>query len=139
MKRIYEILDECKLEEDLNGVFKILRENDSPALREVLRCTYHPNAEWYVQDLPENYVQPDTLPGISQTNLYTEIKRIYLFQKGHAMADQLSQEKRELLLTQLLEGLEPGDTQVVLNIFKKDQEIQGLDKNSVNLVFPNLI
>jgi hypothetical protein len=139
IKRIYEILDECKLEEDIEGVFRILRENDSPALREVLRCTYHPNADWYVKELPEDYILPDTLPGISQTNLYTEIKRIYLFQKGHAMADQLSQEKRLQLLTQLLEGLEPGDVQVLLNIFKKDQEIQGLDKNSVNLVFPDLI
>ena len=93
MKRIYEILEECKLQENLDDVLRILKQNQSPALKEVLRCAYHPNAEWYFKDWPKGYRKPDTLPGISQTNLYTEINRIYLFQKGHPVADKMTQEK----------------------------------------------
>lgn len=139
MKRIYEILDECKLCETIPGILHTLVKNDSPTLREVLRCAYHPNAQWYFNDWPKGYRKQDTLPGISQTNLYTEIKRIYLFQKGHPTADAMTQERRHVLLVNLLEGMEHDEGQVLIDIFNGDLQIDGLNKETVNQIYPGLI
>lgn len=139
IKRIYEILDECRLAETLEEVVHILRSNDSPTLREVFKCAYHPYTQWYLSDIPDNYKKPDTLPGISRTQLYTEFRRIYLFQKGHPTADSLSEEKRKNLLTQILEGLEPDDAQIFIDVLRKDLQIQDLTPEVINAAFPGLL
>lgn len=139
MKRIYEILDECKLQETVDGILTILGNNDTPALRSILQYTYDPYFQWTVSEFPTEYKRPDTLPGISQTNMYTELRRIYLFQKGHPVADKIEPEKRNKLLMQLLEGMEFDDAQVFINILKKDLGIDGLDKDSINRLYPGLI
>ena len=120
--------------ETLDEVVNVLKANDSPTLREVFKCAYHPYTQWYLSDIPDNYKKPDTLPGISRTQLYTEFRRIYLFQKGHPTADGLSPEKRKNLLTQILEGLEPDDAQVFVDVLRKDLQIQDLTPEIINKV-----
>ena len=139
MKRIYEILDECRLCETLDEVVNVMKKYDSPTIREVFKCAYHPYTEWYLSDIPEDYKKPDTFPGISRTQLYTEFRRIYLFQKGHPVADTLSEEKRKNLLTQILEGLEPDDAQIFIDVLRKDLKIQDLTPEVINLAFPGLL
>lgn len=139
MKRIYEILDECKLCESIPGILQTLVRNDSPALREVLLCAYHPDAKWYFNDWPQGYRKQDTLAGISQTNLYTEIKKLYLFSIGNPTADSMTQERRHVLLVNLLEGLENEEAQLVIDIFKGDLQIDGLNKDTINQLYPDLI
>jgi hypothetical protein len=139
MKRIHEILEECKLCETVREIQQILFDNQSAALKEVLLCAYHPRAEWYFDELPQGYRPQDTLPGISQTNLYTEVKKLYLFSKGNPTADAMTQERRHVLLVNLLEGMENEEAQVVIDIFRGDLQIDGLNKDTVNEVFPGLI
>ena len=139
MKRIYEIIEECKLCESIPGILQTLARNDSPALREVLLCTYHPDAKWYFNDWPQGYRKQDTLAGISQTNLYTEIKKLYMFSIGNPTADSMTQERRHVLLVNLLEGLENEEAQLVIDIFKGDLQIDGLNKDTVNQLYPGLI
>lgn len=139
MIRIYEILDECRLCETLDEVVNVMKKYDSPTIREVFKCAYHPYTEWYLSDIPEDYKKPDTLPGISRTQLYTEFRRIYLFQKGHPVADTLSEEKRKNLLIQILEGLEPDDAQIFIDVLRKDLKIQDLTPEVINLAFPGLL
>jgi len=139
MTRIYEILDECRLCETLDEVVNVMRKYDSPTVREVFKCAYHPYTEWYLSDIPSDYKKPDTFPGISRTQLYTEFRRIYLFQKGHPIADTLSEEKRLNLLTQILEGLEPDDAQIFIDVLRKDLKIQDLTPEVINLAFPGLL
>lgn len=139
MKRIWEILEDCKLCETVIGIQQTLARNDSPALREVLLCAYHPNAKWYFSDFPQGYRKQNTIPGISQTNLYTEIKKLYMFSVGNPTADKMTQEKRHVLLVNLLEGMEDEEAQVVIDIFRGDLQIDGLNKDTINQVFPGLI
>ena len=139
MKRIYEILEDCKLCETIPGILETLHRNDSAALREVLLCAYHPDAKWYFNDWPQGYRKQDTLAGISQTNLYTEVKKLYLFSKGNPTADALTQDRRHVLLVNLLEGMEHDEGQIVIDIFNGDLKIDGLNKDTVNQVFPGLI
>lgn len=139
MKRIWEIIDECKLCETIPGILQTLARNDSAALREVLLCAYHPNAKWYFNEWPQGYRKQDTLPGISHTNLYTEIKKLYLFSKGNPTADAMTQERRHVLLVNLLEGMENEEAQLVIDIFKGDLQVDGLNKDTINQLYPGLI
>ena len=89
--------------------------------------------------MPHNYKIPDTKPGISICQLGTEMRRLYLFQKGNATAENLSARKQNELLIQLLESLEPREAEVVMGIFKKDQGVKGLTYNFVKEAFPQML
>lgn len=136
---IYEIIEQAKQAQTARDALEILKKYNTETLEQVLYFTYHPQAEWYVSEFPEQYHKPDTYPGISYTNLYTELRRIYLFQKGHPDADKLSDKRRNELLLQILESMEPPEAQVFINIMKGDLGIKGLTPESINAYFPNLI
>jgi hypothetical protein len=139
MKRIYEILEECKMQESVQDIQRVLLNYDTPALRQVLKCAYFPGTEWYFDSIPEDYKKPDTLPGVAISDLYTEVNRLYIFCKGHPIADSLSQQKRKELFLQLIEGMEPDEAQVVVDVMRGDLQIDGLNKETINQIFPNLI
>ena len=90
--------------------------------------------------MPEGYKVPsDMLPGLSGTQLSTELRKLYLFQKGHPSAEALSEDKRTQLLLQLLEALEPREAEVIIGIFNKDQGVKGLDYKFVKEAFPQML
>lgn len=133
MKQIYEVINECRLAGDLNKVMQILNENTSKVLHDVLYFTYHPDAKWYITEFPKNYKKPDTLPGVSISNLYTESRMLYLFQVGHPTADGLTPQRRNELLLQILEGMEPGEAHLFVDIMLGDLGIPGL---TYEILFP---
>lgn len=138
MKQIYEIINECKAAPDVNSALHIIAANANAVLKQVLYYTYHPKAKWYISEFPKNYKKPDTLPGVSISNLYSEIRRLYLFQVGHPTADALNETRRNELLLQTLEGMEPGEAEVFVNIMKGDLGIKDLTYTEIEKVFPNL-
>jgi hypothetical protein len=138
MKEIYEILNEVKAAKTFHEKRNILAGNDTPILREVIKCAYHPNAQWYNDALPKQYKPIDTLPGIAMTNLFSEMKRLYLFSKGNPTADALTPEKRNQLLTNILEGMEPNEAKVFINILQGDLDI-GLELVDIKILYPDLI
>jgi hypothetical protein len=138
MKQIYEVIEECKLADSMEGVLNILNQNGSLVLQKVLYYTYHPRAKWYISEFPKDYKEPDTLPGVSISNLYTEIRRLYLFQVGHPEAAKLTEQRRNELLLQTLEGMERKEAEVFVDIMKGDLGIQGLNYEEISKVFPDL-
>jgi len=93
-----------------------------------------------IKDLPDNYQIPvANLPGLSPAQLSTQIRKLYLFRKGDPTAEKLTPRKREELLIQLLESLEPREAEVVMGIFNKDLGVRGLDYKFVKEAFPKLI
>ena len=113
--------------------------NLSKTLHDVLLLTYHPNYQWYFNELPDEYRIPDVPPGMGYTQLSTELRKLYMFQKGHQTADSLTERKRKELLIQFLENLEPREAEVVMGIFQKDQHVRGLDYKFVKEAFPNML
>jgi hypothetical protein len=67
------------------------------------------------------------------------MRKLYLFRKGDATAEKLDDRKRNELIIQLLESLEPREAEVVVGIFKKDQGVKGLDYKFVKEAFPQLL
>lgn len=139
MKNMYEIFDEFEEASSKKEKMKVIEQNLSKALHDVLLLTFHPQYEWLVKDIPENYRVPDTKPGISFCQIGTELRKLYLFQKGHPTAETLTPRKQNELLIQLLESLEPREAEVIIGIFKKDQGVKGLTYKFVKEAFPNML
>lgn len=136
---IYEVFEKFEAAKTKAEKVKVLTDNKSVTLMKVFQLAYHPGFQWLVNDLPPRYKQPDTLPGISFGSLDTELRRLYLFEKGNPAAERLSKEKQEELLTTLLESLEPKEAKVVLGILKKDLGVKGLTYKLIAETFPGCL
>lgn len=139
IKNVYEILNELELAETRQQKKEVMLNNDLYHFREVLKYTFDPTIEFYVdKTFPTEYIKPDTAPGIRYAGIESEIRRAYLFVKGDPTADSLSEEKRKILLLQLLESFEPQEAVVWFNMMKKDLKIKGLTAALVKEVYPTL-
>lgn len=138
-KFFYEILSEIDNTNSKNTKKEILLNNNTPYLQNLLYLTFHPDVHFYPSSFPKEYKAPDTAPGISFSDLQSELKRVYLFQKGNEIADKLTEEKRTILLLQMLESFEPREAEVLINMFKKDLKTRGLTYNLVKETFPTLL
>lgn len=140
MRNIYEIFDDFEMASNKKERMKVIGDNLSKTLVDVLQLTFHPNFQWLITEVPEEYVPTmQTLPGISRTQLSTELRKLYLFQKGNSGAENLQPAKRVQLLCQLLEALEPREAEVVMGILRKDQGVTGLDYKFVKEAFADLL
>jgi hypothetical protein len=139
MKNIYEVFDEFEEAKNKKERMEVIQKNLSKTLVEVLELTYHPDILWKIKDMPDNYKVPDTLPGISLNQLSTEIRKLYMFRLGNPTAEKLLPRKMNELLIQLLESIEPREAEVVIGIFRKDQNVKGLDYKFIKEAFPKLL
>lgn len=139
MKNIYEVFDEFELAKNKKERMGVIGNNLSKVLTDVLKLTFDPAYEWYIKEVPEGYVIKDVPAGMSYAQLSTELRKMYMFQKGHPTADTLTPKKREQLLVEYLQNLEPREAEVVMGIFNKDLGVKGLDYKFVKEAFPNLI
>ena len=140
MKQIYEIFDEFEAAKNNRDRMAVLAKNNSPTLVEVLKLTFHPEFSWKVTELPDNYKVPsDVLPGITYDNLNSQLRRLYMFRNGDPTAEKLTEKRRNEILIQLLESMEPRCAEIVLGIFQKDQHVRGLTYNFVKEAYPNLL
>lgn len=139
MKNMYEIFDEFEVASSKKEKMAVIEKNLSKTLVQVLELAFHPDYQFLINEMPEEYKIPDTLPGISTAQLSTEIRKLYLFRKGDATAEKLSEEKRKQLLLQLIESLEPREAEVVIGILNKDLGVKGLTYKFVKEAFPKLL
>lgn len=140
MKNIYEVFDEFELSTNKKERMAVVEKNLTKTLVQVFELAYHPQYEWLINEMPDNYIIPtDMLPGLSPQTLSTQLRKLYLFQKGNPAAEVLTKEKRQQLLLQLLESIEPREAEVVIGILSKDLGVKGLDYKFVKEAFPNLL
>jgi hypothetical protein len=140
MKNIFEVLDEFEMAENKKDRMAVIERNLSKTLVEVFELTYHPNYEWLIKEMPDNYKIPnDVLPGITSAQLSNQIRKMYMFRKGDEMAEKLTPQKRNELLLQILESLEPREAEVIIGIFQKDLGVKGLNYKFIKEAFPNLL
>lgn len=140
MKNIYEIFDEFENAKNKKDRMSVIEKNLNPTLVKVLELCFHPQYQWLVKELPENYKVPtDVLPGITFDNLNSQLRRLYLFRIGDTTAEVLTEARRKEILVQMLESIEPREAEVILGIFRKDFGVKGLDYKFVKEAFPNLL
>lgn len=137
---MYEILKEIELAPSKKEKQQVLLNNANEWFKQLLVYAYHPNYQFYITKFPKEYIPPnDTAPGISFSDLQSELKRVYLFLKGNPTADILTPEKRNVLLIQMLESFEPDEAKVFINMMNKDLKTKGLTYNLIKETFPELL
>jgi len=139
MKNIYEIFDEFEVATTKQQRMDVIGKNLSQVLVDVLKMGFHPEPKWYINEIPEGYVVKDVPAGMSYASLSTEMRKLYMFQKGNETADKLTDRKREQLLVELLQNLEPREAEVVMGIFRKDFGVKGLNYKFVKEAFPAML
>jgi hypothetical protein len=125
-----EILTKVNNAKMKDDKIKVLRDNDSVPLRQILKGAFDPKIEW---DLPEGsppYKVNEAPAGTEHTLLFTESKRLWHFVKG---ADpKLSKTKKEMMYIQMLEGLHADEAQLLINV--KEKKLNSLYKGLTDAV-----
>jgi hypothetical protein len=139
MKNIYEIFDEFELAVTNQQRMDVIGKNLSKVLTEVLQLGFHPDPKWHFDEMPDGYVIKNVPAGMGYASLSTELRKLYMFQKGNETADKLTDKKREQLLVEFLQNLEPREAEVVMGIFRKDFGVKGLNYKFVKAAFPAML
>jgi hypothetical protein len=140
MKPLYEIFDDFESAKSKKEKMEVIGKNLSQTLVDVLKLTYHPVFKWKIKQLPENYRVPnDILPGITYDSLNAQLRRLYIFLEGNETAEKIDDKRRNELLIQMLESIEPREAEIILGIFQKDLGVKGLDYKFVKEAFPDLL
>lgn len=139
MKNMYEVFDDFKKAKTRAEKIDVLRNDRRRILKDVLQGAFHPKIEFIFKKAPE-YTPSDAPPGLGYTSIEQEMKRIYLFVKDHPRTDpNLTQQRKEQILIQILEALESREAEVFMNMILKDLKVKGLDEKLVREAFPGLI
>jgi len=114
---------------------KVLQENDSVALRQVLKAAFDPKIEWAVPKGDVPYKVNEAPLGTDHTILGQEAKRLYLFVKGGDST--VKQSQRELIFIQLLEGLSADEAEFLVAVVnnKINNKYKGFTANLVKEAF----
>jgi hypothetical protein len=113
----------------------ILKENDSDALRMVLKSSFDPNIEWVFPNGEVPYQKIEAAEGTEHTVLRKESRKLYRFIKGGD--NTIPQFKKENLFIQMLEGLHETEAQLIVDAKDKKlhQVYKGLSDNVVKEAF----
>lgn len=137
-KNIYEVFNDFTTVKTKQDRLSILHKNDTWALRMVLQAVFHPNVKFDVK-VPQ-YNKIDVPAGMSYEHMTSALSRAYLFQEGNPKRPPaLTEKRREELLIQLLESLEPPEAEVFANMLRKDLKVPYLTQALVNEAFPGLL
>ena len=130
-----EVLKKVHNAKTKNKKIEILKENNSDALRMVLKSSFDPNIEWVFPEGEVPYQKNEAAEGTEHTVLRKESRKLYRFIKGGD--NTLPQFKKENLFIQMLEGLHESEAQLIVDAKDKKlhQVYKGLSDNVVKEAF----
>jgi hypothetical protein len=135
VRPVYEVIRRAKNKRSKTDKAKELKDNESWALKDILRGAYDSTVEFNfpVGDPPYTPSQEHNAPA----NLLKEHKRFINFVVG-GPGDKLPAFKREKILFEILEGVHPEDAKLVIKMINK-QKLDGISRPVVEEAFPGLL
>ena len=130
-----EILDKVHKAKSKDQKVRILRENNTDALRMVLKAGFDPNIRWIFPEGEVPYTPNDAPEGTDHSVLAMEAKKLWHFIEG---ADrETKQHRKEAMFFQMLEGLHESEAKLVIAAKDKNlhQIYKGLSGNVVREAF----
>ena len=128
---ISEILEKVSKVKTKKEKVTILQQYNHDALRMVIKASFDPNIEWALPDGDVPYTRNDAPEGTEHTSLSYESRKLYHFIKGGD--NRITQNKREAMFVQMLEGLHESEAAVL--VAAKDKKLhqmyKGLSKHVV--------
>ena len=130
-----EILDKVHKAKTKDQKVKILRENNTDALRMLLKAAYDPKIKWVFPAGEVPYTPNDAPAGTEHTVLAMEAKKLWHFIQG--ADNQTKQHRKESMFFQMLEGLHESEAKLLVNAKDKKlhQVYKGLSTNVVREAF----
>ncbi len=132
---ISEILTKVNNAKDKTKKIQVLKDNDSSALRMVLKGAFDPNIKWALPTGTPPYMANEAPKGTEHTLLENEAKRLWHFVEG---ADaETTKTQKETMYIQILEGLHKEEAEVLLNMKDKrlNKVYKGLSESVVKEAF----
>ena len=140
MKRlsIPEVLESLENKSSEEKV-KILKENDSKALRDILALNFRDDVIFNLpKERPSELKLEETPIGLSTNTLYQQSRKLKIFIKGSGY-DHLPQLKRENLFLQILESIHSSEAELLLQLCVDRKLKTSLTLEEVNKAFPGLV
>lgn len=136
---IPQIFEEVEKASTKEAKIKTFRAYDHPILRGILQINFDPNVKVHLPEGEPPYKKDKEIPiGYSETNLYAEFRRFYIWLDDKA---NLSKMRKEQLFIQFLEGIHWTEAEVIC--LAKDRKLQtkfkSVKEDLVREAFPNLL
>ena len=134
-KLVHEVLTEVGSRKRKIDRIQILKENESWALKDIIRGSMDTTVEWNLPggDPPYAACESHNAP----TNLLREHKKFRYFVKG-GPGDKMNAPKRENIFIGLIEGIDPLDAKLVVDMINK-RIPKGITREIVQEAFPGLL
>lgn len=130
-----EVLDKVHKAKTKAQKIKVLQENDTEALRMVIKSSFDPKIKWAMPEGAVPYKPNDAPDGTEHTLLAQESKRLWHFIEG--ADNQTPRAQKENMYIQMLEGLHRDEAEVL--VYAKDkilhQKYKGLSHEVVKTAF----
>ena len=112
-----------------------LKQHNTDALRQIIKSSFDPKIKWALPFGEVPFIPNDAPEGTEHNVLSYEARKLYHYIEGGN--PQLSQNKREMMFVQLLEGLHPDEAEIVVAAKDKvlHQKYKGLSANVVKEAF----
>ena len=130
-----EILDKVTKLKTKKQKVEFLRQHNTDALRMVLKSSFDPKIVWQLPEGPVPFSPNDAPEGTEHTVLAMEARKLYNFIQGGNNA--LTQNKREMMFVQLLEGLHQTEAYMLVDAKDKilHKRYKGLSSSVVKEAF----
>ena len=132
---VYEVLEEVTKARSRDEKVKLLKQNESWALKDVIRGSMDSTVIWNLPTCSPPYTASPAHH--HPANLLRENTKFKYFVKGGA-GDKMQKYKREQIFIGILEGVHPEDAKLVISMINK-QNIKGLTRPVVEEAFPGLL
>ena len=130
-----EVLDKVAKLKTKEEKIAHLRKYNNDSLRMIIKSSFDPKIEWELPEGDVPYTKNDAPEGTEHNMLAHEARKLYHFIKGGN--PQITQNKRESMFVQMLEGLHEDEAKLL--IAAKDKKLhqvyKGLSANVVKAAF----
>lgn len=133
---VHEVIDKASKARSKDDKVKVLRDNESWALKDILRGTFEATLEWNLPGGEPPWTPSD--PHNAPSNLLKEHKQFVYFVKGLRESNRLHAAKRESIFIGLIEGIDPNDARLVIDMINKTKP-KGISRPVVEEAFPGLL
>ena len=117
-KYVYEVLEEARKAKTKEQKIKILKDNETFALKDILKGSYDDKVIFNLPEGTPPYKVNEAPAGTEHTVLHTEARRLWHFVKN---ADpKLSKTRKEMMYIQMLEGLHADEAKLLINVKEKN-------------------
>jgi hypothetical protein len=132
-----EIFDKIKAANNDPERVRLLREFNTPGLKEFLNYAFNPNTIFEVE-IPK--YKPSVDPaGLNLAYLQSEVQKLYVFVKGHPnRKGTMTPRKAQQNLYTLLSCLHKDEAALLESVMRKTFKVPGLTAKVVKLAYPDM-